>query len=222
MGRGFPDQNRTERAAGLEMAVRAYASLAEYDRARVALDELSEIASRGRTRPLRAAVLTASAAVSAATGDHDAARCSLEDAIDLLAACGAPFETARARLDLAASLQVLGRHEPARREVESARIALRALGAVSALARAEAMLETLGETPPVSHMVATEGPLARLSRRELEVLALVAQGLTNHDIAERLVLSEHTVHRHMTNILRKLDVPSRAAAASFATRHGIA
>jgi len=220
--RGFADRNRTERAAGLEMAVRAYAALGEFDRARGALDELDELASRGRTRPLRAAVLSARAAVFAATGDHDAARCSLEDAIDLLAACGAPFETAWARLDLAASLQALGRHEPARREVETARGALRALGAVSALARAEAMLGALGATCPVLHLDAMEGPLAQLSRRELEVLGLVAQGLTNHDIAERLVLSEHTVHRHVTNMLRKLGVPSRAAAASLAARHGIA
>jgi DNA-binding NarL/FixJ family response regulator len=219
--RGFPDQNRTERAAGLEIAVRAYASLAEYDRARAALQELEEIASRARTRPLRAAVLTAGAAVAAATDDHDAARCSLEDAIDLLVACGAPFETGRARLDLAASLTALGRHEPARREIETARATLRALGAASGLVRAEAMLNKLRETPPVPHIGGSEGPLAKLSCREIEVLGLVAQGLTNHDIAERLVLSEHTVHRHVTNMLRKLGLPSRTAAASFATRHGV-
>jgi LuxR family transcriptional regulator, maltose regulon positive regulatory protein len=219
--RGLPDQNRTERAAGLEIAVRAYASLAEYDRARSALEELDEIASRARTRPLRGAVLAAEAAVAAAASDHDAARCSLEDAIDLLAACGAPFETARARLDLAASLTALGRREPARRELETARASLRELGAVSGLARAEAMLNKLGETPPVSHIGASEGPLVQLSRREIEVLGLVAQGLTNYDIAERLVISEHTVHRHVTNLLRKLGLPSRTAAASFATRHGV-
>ncbi|MGH9155211.1 MAG: LuxR C-terminal-related transcriptional regulator [Acidimicrobiales bacterium] len=219
--RGFPDQNRTERAAGLEIAVRAYASLADYDRARAALKELDDIAARARTRPLRAAVLAAGAALAAATGDHDAARCSLEDAVDLLAACGAPFETARARLDLAASLTALGRHEPAHREVESARVTLQALGAASALARAEAMLEQLAETPAAPLMGAREGPLAQLSRREIEVLGLVAQGLTNHDIAGRLVVSEHTVHRHVTNILRKLGVPSRAAAASLAARHGL-
>jgi DNA-binding NarL/FixJ family response regulator len=56
----------------------------------------------------------------------------------------------------------------------------------------------------------------------LEVLSLVAEGLTNHDIAQRLVLSEHTVNRHVANILRKLGLPSRAAAASLAGRHGLA
>jgi len=67
----------------------------------------------------------------------------------------------------------------------------------------------------------TDGPLGGLSRRELEVLDLVAKGLTNRDIAARLVLSEHTVNRHVANILRKLGMNSRAAAASLAGRYGL-
>ena len=59
-----------------------------------------------------------------------------------------------------------------------------------------------------------------LSRREAEVLRLVAAGLSNREIASSLVLSEHTVHRHMANILRKLTQSSRAAAAAHATRVG--
>ena len=47
------------------------------------------------------------------------------------------------------------------------------------------------------------------------MLRLLAEGLTNRQIAERLVISEHTVHRHVTNILRKLDLPSRTAAAAY-------
>ena len=65
-------------------------------------------------------------------------------------------------------------------------------------------------------------PLADVTPREREVLSLVAQGLTNREIASRLVVSEHTVHRHVTNILRKLGLPSRAAAAAHAVRAGIA
>jgi pimeloyl-ACP methyl ester carboxylesterase/DNA-binding CsgD family transcriptional regulator len=59
-----------------------------------------------------------------------------------------------------------------------------------------------------------------LSRREAEVLRLVAAGLSNREIASSLVLSEHTVHRHVANILRKLTQSSRAAAAATATRAG--
>jgi len=60
-----------------------------------------------------------------------------------------------------------------------------------------------------------------LTPRELDVLKLVAQGLSNPDIARRLVLSEHTVHRHLANILRKLNLSSRAAAAAWAVRTGL-
>jgi DNA-binding NarL/FixJ family response regulator len=64
-------------------------------------------------------------------------------------------------------------------------------------------------------------PLGDLTPREREVLCLVADGLTNRRIAERLVVSEHTVHRHVTNLLRKLDLPSRTAAAAYAVRSGL-
>ena len=60
-----------------------------------------------------------------------------------------------------------------------------------------------------------------LTPRELGVLKLVAQGLSNPDIARRLVLSEHTVHRHLANILRKLGLSSRSAAAAWGTRAGL-
>ena len=60
-----------------------------------------------------------------------------------------------------------------------------------------------------------------LTPRELDVLKLVAQGLSNPDIARRLVLSEHTVHRHLANILRKLGLSSRAAAAAWGVRTGL-
>jgi len=60
-----------------------------------------------------------------------------------------------------------------------------------------------------------------LTPRELDVLKLVAQGLGNADIARRLVLSKHTVHRHLANILRKLGLSSRAAAAAWGARAGL-
>jgi DNA-binding CsgD family transcriptional regulator len=63
--------------------------------------------------------------------------------------------------------------------------------------------------------------IGELTERELDVLRLVAAGLSDREIAQRLVLSPHTVHRHVANIRTKLGLPSRAAAAAYATRIGV-
>ncbi len=64
--------------------------------------------------------------------------------------------------------------------------------------------------------------IGELTERELEVLRLVAAGLSDREIAQRLVLSPHTVHRHVANIRTKLGLPPRAAAAAaYATRIGV-
>jgi DNA-binding NarL/FixJ family response regulator len=68
---------------------------------------------------------------------------------------------------------------------------------------------------------AEAAPLPGVTRRERDVLGLLAEGLTNRQIAAELVVSEHTVHRHVANILRKLDLPSRTAAAAHAIRSGL-
>jgi DNA-binding CsgD family transcriptional regulator len=219
--RRFSDRGRVERSAGLELAIRALARLGEDERATEALSELREIAARARTRPILAAVSSSEGTLALARGDHDAARRSFEDALDLLAACDAPFETGRVRLDLAGTLSALGRRDRARREVEAAIADFREMGADGERARAEAMLVKLRKTNAMLPAQVTGTPLGGLSRRELEVLELVAEGLTNRDIAERLVLSEHTVNRHVANILRKLGLSSRTAAASLAGRYGL-
>jgi DNA-binding NarL/FixJ family response regulator len=77
---------------------------------------------------------------------------------------------------------------------------------------AAALLRELGAAEPRS---------SSLTKREVEVLQLVAEGLSNPAIADQLVLSEHTVHRHVANILRKLGVNSRAAAAAWAAQQGL-
>jgi LuxR family transcriptional regulator, maltose regulon positive regulatory protein len=220
--RRFPDPSRIERSAGLEVAIRALALLGEHERATEALAQLREIAAHARTRPLLAAVCSSEGTLAAARGDHDAARRSFEDALDLLAACDARFEAARVRLDLAATLSAVGRQDRARREIEVARAGFQELGADGESVRAEAMLGKLRRTRATLPTEAVDTPLGELSKRELEVLGLVAEGLTNHDIAQRLVLSGHTVNRHVANILRKLGLTSRAAAASLAGRHGLA
>ena len=60
-----------------------------------------------------------------------------------------------------------------------------------------------------------------LTEREIEVLALVATGRTNREIAAQLVISEKTVASHLSHIFTKLDLPSRAAATAYAYKHGL-
>jgi pimeloyl-ACP methyl ester carboxylesterase/DNA-binding CsgD family transcriptional regulator len=85
-----------------------------------------------------------------------------------------------------------------------------------------AIASFLGITaPPAAAGETGAGALDELSARELQVLELVAQGLSDAQIAERLVISPHTVHRHVTNILAKLRLSSRAAAAARAARAGL-
>jgi predicted ATPase/DNA-binding CsgD family transcriptional regulator len=88
------------------------------------------------------------------------------------------------------------------------------------------VLKALGRTGTAAGQARAAGAgsgedVTVLSPRELDVLRLVAQGLSNPDIARQLVLSEHTVHRHLANILRKLGLSSRAAAAAWGVRAGL-
>ena len=79
-------------------------------------------------------------------------------------------------------------------------------------------------SPRTGRQVPVAGPAEAasvLTPRELDVLRLVAQGLTNPGIARQLVLSDHTVHRHLANIFRKLNLSSRAAVAAWGVRSGL-
>jgi ATP/maltotriose-dependent transcriptional regulator MalT len=141
-----------------------------------------------------------------ARGDREAGRRRLEDALDLAREARLPYESARARIELAALLAEDGRIAEA---TEQAR-------------RAEEDLRRLGATRDAERAAALAGRRDRvLTRREREVLTLVANGLSDRQIAAALALSEHTVHRHMSNILARLGSPSRAAAVARAADEGL-
>jgi TolB-like protein/DNA-binding NarL/FixJ family response regulator len=99
---------------------------------------------------------------------------------------------------------------------------LRALRAAAGDLAASARAPVDGPMPPYPAAAKPELPAALDALTEREVLRLVANGLSNGGIADKLALSEHTVKRHVANILTKLDLPTRAAATALAVRHGLA
>ncbi|MFE5942235.1 LuxR C-terminal-related transcriptional regulator [Streptomyces sp. NPDC056480] len=122
-----------------------------------------------------------------------------------------PYEAAQVRMLLAAACRAAGDEEAARLELGTARAVFERLGAVPDARRAAALL--------------SGGSRRRLpgglTAREAEVLRLVASGGTNKDIARALVISEHTVARHLNNIFAKLGVGSRASATAYAYAHDL-
>ena len=209
--RHVPVHSATNRTALLELMARALAALGEPEAARPYVDELEAIAAAVGTPPLRASASLAAGVVASASSEHESARRRLEDAIELFARGGAPFETAHARLELAVVLAAVGREADAAREAAAALRRSDELGAAGQSERARALLGRLGRTPDGRH----DGPL---TARQVEVLRLVADGLSDRQIADRLGLSEHTVHRHMQNTYARLRCRSRAAAVAGATR----
>lgn len=219
--RRTPPDNWSGRAGALELLVRASLALSRRDAAEEAARELEELAGRIRTPTIRAAAALARGSILAATGARDEARRLLEDAVDLFLGAGAPFEAARARLDLASCLEGAGRPGSARQEARSALECFQRLGAAREALRAQAVLEGPGAGARALSASWPSAAAPPLSERELEVLRLVARGLSDKEIAARLHLSGHTVHRHLSNVRRKLDLPSRAAAVAWAARSGL-
>jgi class 3 adenylate cyclase/DNA-binding CsgD family transcriptional regulator/tetratricopeptide (TPR) repeat protein len=142
----------------------------------------------------------------------------IEAAASAIEAGGHRLEPARMRV--AASIVLAGRPEGAHAAAELARAAhasFAELGSTAWCRRLEDNLRSLGEPLPRRR----GGGAGGLTRRELEVLELLAEGLTNRAIAERLVISEATAIRHVANIYAKLGVNRRAAAVRVATERGL-
>ena len=156
-----------------------------------------------------------SALHAAAVAEEDpgaAAKLALRAATEL--AVAHPIEAARARILAGRNLGVAGNQEAALRELHQATAELTALGASHYAAQAVRERRHLGERLARGGRrgVGMAG-LASLSDREHEVASLVLDRLTNREIAERLVLSEKTVERHLSRVFRKLDVSSRVDVA---------
>jgi DNA-binding NarL/FixJ family response regulator len=192
-----------KRAALLPAYVEIMLEVREHERARGACDELEEIAGRQASDALSAMSAHARGALLLADGDAEAALIALRRAGQLWQKLEAPYEGARVRVLVGRACAALGDEDTAALELEAARDVFAQLEAATDLARVAAHLP--GAAPSETH---------GLTGRELEVLRLVAAGSSNREIAEALVISEHTVARHLQNIFRKLGVSSRTAASA--------
>lgn len=199
-------QDPVHRAQALPAAVDVLIEAGETEEAAPLAEQLAEIATAFGCTGLDAAARYATARVALARGDAESALSGGRLATEGWARLHAPYEAARGRILVGRALRMLGDEESALADLTAARDVLVELGARPAAREANGLLGA-GEAP------------GGLSPREIEVLRLVAAGLSNPGIARHLVLSEKTVARHLSNIFAKLDVGSRTAAAAFAYEH---
>ncbi|MGH6924742.1 MAG: LuxR C-terminal-related transcriptional regulator [Propylenella sp.] len=173
--------------------------------ARTISDELSALAEESGAAFLQAAAAQAAGSVGLAEGQYQQALASLREAWTAWQHLQMPYESARARVLLGRLCEALSDRESARMHYDAARSVFSRLGAAVDLAELEHLIE------------AGDGSARRgLTERERDVLALVASGSSNRQIAARLSISEHTVARHVSNIFDKLGVNSRTQAIAFA------
>lgn len=201
-----------EEASLLELLTATRLARGAADEARAAFERLFALA-RGASRDLLDGVShRASGRMHAATGEPEAAITDFERALGVFARLELPYETARTHLLLA---EAAVDRETAVREAHAALNGFEQLGAERDADASAAFLRARG----VRAARRGRGDVGVLTRREREVLALLAEGLANREIAERLFLTRKTVEHHVRSVLRKLGLRSRAEAAAYAVRH---
>jgi ATP/maltotriose-dependent transcriptional regulator MalT len=191
-------------------AVEILTSVGDVETARIATDELSRIRERYPVPAVRALAAHATGAVRFAEGDLPAALSSFREAWTLWQEVGVPYEAARVRVLLGQVCEQLGDHVAAKFEFDGARQFFQRVSAEPDMVRVDTLRQHAKRTG--AHT---------LSARELQVIALVATGRTNREIGRQLSISERTVDRHVSNILLKLNLPSRSAATAYAYEHDL-
>jgi DNA-binding NarL/FixJ family response regulator len=216
-----------EARAAFERALGTSDSSAEIGQAEIGQAQIEAATRRGRALAETGSTLDCQVMLARgerlqgralAAASDSSAKQHLDAALRAFVRLDMPYEAARTRLLIARTLRTL---EPEVAEAE-ARAALAVFKNLGAVLDAESTSTLLREIESKSSKRTGMAPdPAGLTQREVEVLHLVAQGLRDKEIATRLVLSRHTVHRHIHSILTKLGLPSRTAAAAYALRHGL-
>lgn len=207
---------RMHRPMLLAAAVDILREAGELTAARAAADELRDISLVSASEVLRAMAGQAIGAVTLAEGDASAALVILRETRSTWTHLQMPYEAARTSVLLGLGRLAVGDRSSAELELKNARSVFASLRAKPDLDR----LQSLRARAGMDSGSARSGP-ADLSARELEVLAHVARGKTNREIAAALTISQHTVSRHLENIFTKLGVTGRAAATARAYEHNL-
>lgn len=199
-----------ERSRLLAAYVEISLAAGDIQAARTAADELEKIAGSFDSLYLAALLTAAQGSLLLTEGDAAGACAALRQAWTAWHELEVPYEAARVRLRLVDAYRRLGDHDTAAMELDAARRVFEQLGAAPDLIRVRRFAE-----PPTAE---TTGGL---TSREIEVLRLMSTGATNREIADTLVISEHTARRHLQNIFAKIGVSSRAAATAYAYEHDL-
>ena len=199
-------------APALELLIVTRLAIGDVVAAHEAADRLAMIARASGLERLEACAALAEGRVAAAEGDERAVG-QLKRAVELFASLGLPLDAARAQVELARTLAASA-PAAAAREGKLALATFERLGALPDADAAAGFLRGLG----VAAGRAWPRGTTSLTRRENEVLGLLAEGRSNAQIAERLVISTRTAEHHVASILSKLDLRSRSQAAAYALR----
>lgn len=197
-----------QRARLLPAQVEILLRAGEVTPARNACDELQQIAKGFEAAVLTALAAQARGAIELAQGDAAAAMGFLRCASGIWQDVEAPYEAARTRVLTAIGCLAMADKDGAELEFVAARAAFERLGAAADVLHID-KLTGVADRPRHNGLTA----------RELQVLRLLATGITNKAIATEMFLSEKTVNRHTSNLFDKLDVHSRAAATAYAYEH---
>lgn len=204
------EYDRRARSRILPAYIEIMLATEDLERAEEAAGELSGIAAELGAPFLQAIAARAQGSVLLAVGEARAAIKNLREAWNIFNKIKASYESARTRMLIGLACRELGDEDAAAMELDAARGIFKQLGALTDFAKVDSLIRNTASDK--TH---------RLTSRELEVLRILVTGKTNKDIAEELFISERTVDRHVSNILGKLNVATRAAATAYAYEHDL-
>lgn len=196
------------RAALLPNYVQVAVAAGDLDDASAAVEELSHLLEEIDSPAGRAALGVARGRVLLAQGESARARDVLQDALERWRQLDVPYEAATTMTLAGQALRACGDEEVAAAAFRAAAASFDQIGA--------RVVDDASSSPTSARALP-----AGLTDREIEVLLLVAAGLTNQEVAAALFLSVKTISRHLSNIFTKIGVTSRAAATAYAFEHGL-